>query len=433
MDIQDSATVTAKTEDEALSAPNSSEESVSTKQPGWRAKLAPWCQATLAVLPAFLLTRFIFLLLTYFGSVLFTVPNYSYQVVPLRTVLRSWYHWDVISFENIATRGYVYRDNAAFFPLYPWLEREVSALLHIHTNVFLGGMLITNLAFLAALIVLYRFVEVEFDRATAGRTTLYLAIFPTALFFFAAYNESLFLFFMLISFYAMRRGSWWLAGLSGGLATLTRSIGLALLLVFLYEFARQVFPAIKEAWHDKRHVQSLKLLSGLLPAPLIPLGLGIYAYYLNRRFHDPLAFSHAEAHWHLGLSVPWYSPVTAIRAMLTFSPFTFSTTHNVIDLSALLLFVTLLILCLLGPERFASNQWSMLLFGVMALALPLLYPGTAYNPMPSMERYVLEIFPGFILLARLGRRSWFHQAYLMLSLPLLAFFTLQFLTGHWTI
>ncbi len=398
MDIQDSATVTAKTEDEALSAPNSSEESVSTKQPGWRAKLAPWCQATLAVLPAFLLTRFIFLLLTYFGSVLFTVPNYSYQVVPLRTVLRSWYHWDVISFENIATRGYVYRDNAAFFPLYPWLEREVSALLHIHTNVFLGGMLITNLAFLAALIVLYRFVEVEF-----------------------------------ISFYAMRRGSWWLAGLSGGLATLTRSIGLALLLVFLYEFARQVFPAIKEAWHDKRHVQSLKLLSGLLPAPLIPLGLGIYAYYLNRRFHDPLAFSHAEAHWHLGLSVPWYSPVTAVRAMLTFSPFTFSTTHNVIDLSALLLFVTLLILCLLGPERFASNQWSMLLFGVMALALPLLYPGTAYNPMPSMERYVLEIFPGFILLARLGRRSWFHQAYLMLSLPLLAFFTLQFLTGHWTI
>src|SRR5437868_2436707 len=328
MDIQDSATITAKTEDEAQPAPKSSEESISTKQPGWRAKLAPWQQAALAVLPAFLLTRFIFLLLTYFGSVLFTVPNYSYQVVPLRTVLRSWYHWDVISFENIATRGYVYRDNAAFFPLYPWLEREVSALLHIHTNVFLGGMLITNLAFLAALIVLYRLVEVEFDRATAGRTTLYLAIFPTALFFFAAYNESLFLFFMLFSFYAMRRGSWWLAGLSGGLAALTRSAGLALLLVFLYEFARQVFPALREAWRDKRHMQGLKLLSGLLAAPLIPMGLGIYAYYLNRRFHDPFAFSHAEAHWHLSLSVPWYSPVTAIRAMLTFSPFTFSTTHN---------------------------------------------------------------------------------------------------------
>src|SRR5947209_1844903 len=163
---------------------------------GWRGKLLPWWQATLAILPTFLLTRLIFLLLTYFGTVLFTVSNYSYQVVPLGSVLRGWYHWDVISFENIATKGYVYRDNAAFFPLYPWLEREVSALLHIHTNVFLGGMLITNLAFLAALIVLYRFVEVEFDRATAGRTTLYLAVFPTALCFFAAYNEALFLFFI---------------------------------------------------------------------------------------------------------------------------------------------------------------------------------------------------------------------------------------------
>src|SRR5438309_8666512 len=252
MDIQDSATVTASAKDEAQPAPKSSEESISTKQPGWRAKLAPWYHAALAVLPAFLLTRFIFLLLTYFGSVLFTVRNYSYQVVSLSSVLRSWYHWDVISFENIATRGYVYRDNAAFFPLYPLLEREVSAPLHIHTNVFLGGMLITNLAFLGTLIVLYRFVEVEFDRATARRTTLYLAVFPTALFFFAAYNEAMFLFFMLLSFYAMRQRHWWLAGLSGGLAALTRSIGLALLIIFLYEFARQVLPALKEAWLQKQ-------------------------------------------------------------------------------------------------------------------------------------------------------------------------------------
>src|SRR5436305_931484 len=82
-------------------------------QEAWRVKLLPWWQATLAILPTFLLTRLIFLLLTYFGTVLFTVSNYSYQVVPLRSVLRGWYHWDVISFENIAIKGYVYRDNAA--------------------------------------------------------------------------------------------------------------------------------------------------------------------------------------------------------------------------------------------------------------------------------------------------------------------------------
>src|SRR5881296_2147481 len=173
MDVQETpALIPAQDEAQAHSTPAATGETNPTPRGRWYGVLLPWWQAAMAVMPIFLITRFIFLLLTYFGSVLFTVRNYSYQVVPLSAVLRSWYHWDVISFENIATRGYVYRDNAAFFPLYPWLEREVSALLHIHTNVFLGGMLITNLAFFGALIVLYRFVEVEFDRATAGRATL---------------------------------------------------------------------------------------------------------------------------------------------------------------------------------------------------------------------------------------------------------------------
>src|SRR5438270_12167698 len=339
MDVQDPPGIIAPAEDEAQPSHVSSVKGKGKEQSGWRARLAPWWQAALGVLPAFLLTRFILLLLTYFGSVLFTVPNYSYQVVSLSSVLRSWYHWDVISFENIATRGYVYRDNAAFFPLYPLLEREVSALLHIHTNVFLGGMLITNLAFLGTLIVLYRFVEVEFDHAMARRATLYLAVFPTALFFFAAYNEALFLFFMLLSFYAMRHRSWWLAGLFGGLATLTRSLGLALFVIFLYEFIRQVFPLIRVAWRERRHLQALKLLSGLPAALLIPLALGIYAFYLDERLHDPLAFSRAQLQWHLGPTAPWYAPVIAMKAILNFSPFTFSTSHNVIDLTTLLLFV----------------------------------------------------------------------------------------------
>lgn len=437
MDIQDSSS-TMTDEGATQSAPVKAEESAAANakpQLRWRHKLAPWWQAMLAVLPVFLITRFIFLLLTYFGSVLFTVKNYAFTVVPLNAVLRDWYHWDVIRFEKIAVHDYSNADptRAAFFPLYPWLEHEVALLLHIHRSFFLAGMLISNIAFLGTLIVLYRFVEVEFDRDTAGRTALYLAVFPTALFFFAAYNESLFLFFLLLSFYAMRHRSWWLAGLFGGLATLTRSIGMALLVIFLFEFIRQVFPFIRVAWLEKQPRQVLKLLSGLLAAPLIPLGLAIFAFYLNLRMHDPLAFSHAEQQWHLGPTAPWYAPVVAIRAMLYFSPFTFSTTHNVIDMTALFLFVILLALCFVGPERFAVGQWSMPLFGIIAISPLLIFPGTANNPLPSMERYVLEIFPVFIMLARFGRRPWFHQSYLLLSLPMLAFLTLQFLTGHWTI
>jgi hypothetical protein len=51
-----------------------------------------------------------------------------------------------------------------------------------------------------------------------------------------------------------------------------------------------------------------------------------------------------------------------------------------------------------------------------------------------MERFVLEIFIGFIILARLGeKKQWVHQGYLLISLPMLALLVLQFMTGHWTI
>ncbi len=406
-------------------------------EPEWRQMVESSWKAFLAILPIFLITRVIFLLLTYFGVILFTVPNYSHQALSLGTLVKNWYRWDADWYAAIASKGYLNPAYAAFFPLYPLLERIAG--LAFHGNVFLAGMLISNLAFLGTLIVLYRFVETEFDSDTARRTTLYLAIFPTAFFFFAAYNESLFLFFVLLSFYAMRRSSWWLAGLFGGLATLTRSMGLLLLLVFLYEFARQVLLPVQSKWHEWHFYRNLKLLTGLPASLLIPLGLAIYAYYLNLRFHDPLALFHAQVHWRIGPTAPWYAPGVALKSMSTISPFTFTTAHNIIDLTAIFLFLTLLVLCFVGPERFAFSQWSMLVFGLVALLYPLFYPGMPdatgiyYDVLPSTQRFVLEIFPCFILLARFGRRPWFHQAYLLLSLPLLAFFVLQFITGHWTV
>ena len=130
MDVQDSPTIIAP-ENEAQPTPLTEEKSTVDTTSPWRNRFAPWWQATLAVLPTFLITRFIFLLLTYFGAVLFNVSNYSYTVVPFSTILHSWYHWDVISFDKIAAHDYSAADptKAAFFPLYPWLERWLSVLL----------------------------------------------------------------------------------------------------------------------------------------------------------------------------------------------------------------------------------------------------------------------------------------------------------------
>ena len=403
-------------------------------QQKWQVTLELWWKAVLAILPTFLITRFLFLLLTYFGVVLFTLPNYSNEALPGEALLYSWYRWDAVRFGTIAANGYVSLEYAAFFPLYPFLERLISMLFH--NDVYLAGILISNLAFIGTLIVLYRFVETEFDSATANRTTLYLAIFPTSFFFFAAYNESLFLLLMLLSFYTMRRALWWRAGIFGGLAVLTRSAGLLLLPIFIYEFLRQTLPKtqqLQQAWQHRQYRCALRKISYLLAALLIPLGLGIYAFYLNLKFHDPLAFSHAQAQWRVGPSLPWYAFLVIINNVMTSSPYTFAISHSVIDLAAFLFFLMLLILCFVGSERFTMSQWSIPVFGLLALLYPLIFPGLYNTPLASMERFVLEIFAGFILLARLGRRPWFHQWYLIFSLAMLAFLTLQFLTDHWTV
>ena len=397
----------------------------------WSTRLLPWWNAAATVLPVFLATRFVFLVLTYLGVVLFTVPDYSFTVVPFSDLLTSWNHFDAIRFAIIATRGYTSLEYTAFFPLYPSLEHFLTPLAL--QNASLAGMIISNIASFGMFMVLYRLVETEFDSDIARRTCFYLAIFPTAFFFFAAYNESLFLLFMLLALYAMRRGTWWLAGLCAELATLTRSAGLMLLVVFVYEYIYQLLPRIRPVLQQKQYRQLPPLFIDLLAVLLIPLALVAYAWYLSLRFNDPLAFSHAQVLWRMGINPPWYGPFLTLKTIVTFAPTTFFTAHNLIDFTALLLFTILLIFCFVGEKRFSRQQRSIALLGLLTLLFPLLFPGLYSTPLASMERFVLECSAGFIMLARLGRWHWFHQLYPVCALPLQAFLVLQFVTNHWTV
>jgi Gpi18-like mannosyltransferase len=404
----------------------------------WYVLVNSWKKATIAVLPIYIITRLIFIILTYFGGILFFLPNYSPGARSLHDIIFTWNRWDAVRFATIAAQGYIKEEYAAFFPLFPTLSRILSQITH--RDPLLCGMVISNLATLGMFVVFYRLVETEFDRDTAKRAVLYLAVFPTALFFFAGYNESLFILLMLLSFYAMRRGSWWLAGLFGGLATLTRSIGLMLIIIFCAEYLRQQLPLFRQVWQEKK-AAGLRLFSGLPAILLIPAGLLIYSYGLYQHFGDPLAFMRAQVHWREGLTAPWVAPFLSLKFIVTTPLFGFFTPHNIIDLTAFISFLVLLLLAIWGPERLPRHQWTFILFGLMALIYSAMFPGipgpnplpAPYDPLPSMQRFVLEIFVGFIVLARLGRRPWFHEGYLLFSLPMLAFFTLQFITGSWTI
>ena len=142
--------------------------------------------------------------------------------------------WDALWFMRIAEDGYTEDDgSAAFFPGYPMAVRAVSTVLGGHPLP--AALLISNAAFLGALILLYLLSRFEFDEKTARRSVLYASIFPTAFFFVAPYSESLFLLIALGSVLCARLGKWPAAGLLAALAALTRSIGIVLVPALLVE------------------------------------------------------------------------------------------------------------------------------------------------------------------------------------------------------
>ena len=373
-----------------------------------------WLVAFKHIFPIYLATHIAFVMLTYLAS-LFSIKNFTSTALAPSTLLTAWDRWDSGQFEAIAAHGYSHRYSAAFFPLYPYLERFVGL---VTGGPFIAGLIISNIAGLVLFVVLYRLVKDDFDESLAGRTVLYLAVFPTSFFLAAAYNESLFLCLTLLSFYAMRNGRWWQAGIFGLLAALTRSSGLFLLLPFCYEYLYQH----RFQWKSIR----FNVFSGLL----IPLGVAIFAVYCFIHYHDALAFSHAQTTWGRQLQAPWMTFIDALLVIKHYKFLGFNSIHTVIDFTACVLMLILTTLCFVGPWKFRREQWSYALYAATFYLFLIFFPAANF-PVQSISRQVIEIFPAFIILAMLGRRANFNLYYLTMVGALLGFMLLQYLSGYW--
>ncbi len=368
----------------------------------------------------FLLTRLMLVMVTYFGYILLTQPKFSSAPVDAATLLTSWNHWDGANYVRIAQYGYQTRFDVAFFPLFPLLIALIAHVLGSWSYLIVG-VLLSNAALLGALIVLYQIVVDATDDRTALRTVLYLCIFPTAFYFFAPYNESLFLLLITGSFLAMRRQRWVVAGILGLLAALTRSAGVLLIVPYLYEL-----------WVARERVLANRyaLLRGILPLFLIPLGTLLYSVYCWHIRGDPLAFATLQYHWGRHLSWPWQGIWHGLFNLFWNQPFGSSNeAHVLLDLSATFGF---LLLTILGWRRLRGSYS---LWMIMLLVYILLSPSTDIpDALQSNQRFVLEMFPGFITLAILGvQHPRLHQTLLMVFPPLLATLSILFIMNRWLV
>jgi hypothetical protein len=339
-----------------------------------------------------------------------------------------WARWDSVWFLRIAEHGYGDLEGAAaaFYPLYPATVGLVGRIFFGH--YLLAGIVVSLAATLAAFVLFHDLAETKLGADGARRAVLYLALFPMALFLQAVYSEALFLLLSVAGFVLAERRRFLSAGVTAGLALLTRPVGVALL------------PALALlAW---RSPQRRDALARLAVAPLL---FAVYPLVLWWQRDDPWAFARAQDIWsrHVSYAGPLGGIWDGLRAgwagMRQLVSGSHTTTYwpavegtdpmrvAAVNLEALAFLVLFVALTVVAWRRFGAPYG---LFAALSLAIPLSVPSERW-PLLSLPRFGLTIFPLFLALAALGGRPRLHTTIVSVSSILLGVAIVQWSLWQW--
>ena len=299
-------------------------------------------------------------------------------------------------YANVATNGYTL-ENAFNHPLLPSLMAAGGAVGIPHA---LTAAVVSNLAFLAGLVMMAMLGERYVGKPAAVRGAVYLAIAPFAYWFSVASTESLML--VLIAGSAMLAlratpAGWLGAGALGALAVLTRPPGALIGLLLLCIAIGQL--------RDRR-LTLAGTLSALTAGVMIPAALIGFFAYLKDRTGDAFASLHAQEDFNreVTLDGPIKALGSGLRNTLGGSP------GQAIELVATFGAAAFVVWFAVHA---AGRQWEIrgwTLFGVASLLLPLM-TGVLWQ----MPRFALLMPPVFWMLGVLGvRHRKLHHALLVL-------------------
>lgn len=305
---------------------------------------------------------------------------------PLRDFwVAPWQRWDTIWYTKIAMQGYAADQSVHFPPFYPLLIRLVMPLLR--NNAVAVGLVISTTAALLSFVVLYRLASEMFDERAARRAVLFLAVFPTAFFLFAAYTESVFLALALGAFLCARRGGWVAAGVLGALAAMTRPQGTLFILPLAVEF-----------WMQYRRGQVR--LARVWTLLLVLVGGAGHVLWLTYQFGTPAVWFEGEAIMHR-IAPPWETLATGWKAVWD---------ADSIAAAALSFLDPFSVVVLVGGLVWGARRLPLSMVAYMAIIItPSLFVITTYSdayPLTSVSRFVVLAFPLFLLMGSLPHRWW---------------------------
>lgn len=345
------------------------------------------------------------------------IGAYDHLGIGFPGIVEAFNHWDSRAYLTIATEGYEapsvkldYRLFLSHFPpLYPLLIKAGVFLTPFSAAAV--GFLISLVCGFIASILLYELVRFDFkNEQTALKAVWFFNIFPTAYFMLGIYTESLFLMLSIGSFYALRLGYKWTAGLLGFGAIFTRLPGITLGPVYLHDI-----------WVKLKKSKNIFYL--VLPGAAVLLYLVINYFY----YGDPLFFMHeyeTNPYSAKKMIVP-FSETIRDFAHVFYALFDHSLTHSFMvnqGFNAIFVVFALAVsiygLYLRIPAPYSIYAFSSLLFiGSFGWGI-------------SNARYALAIFPIFIVLA-LIKDKYLLSVLTAVFIFALFFFTRLFALGWW--
>lgn len=193
-----------------------------------------------------------------------------------------------------------------FLPGYPLLVRLFAVLTR---DYFGAALLVSALSFAGAGVVVYLLAREDGDHAYALRALKYTILLPGAIFYAAPMTESLFLLLSVSCVYFARRRRWLAAGLMGGLAAFTRSLGLTLLAPLCYELIVDTLERRSSGWNGRGRLRrGLSFAAALL----IPAGFGAYCLICRAVSGNAFQFLvYQREHWHQSLG--WFFNTAAYQ------------------------------------------------------------------------------------------------------------------------
>ncbi|HSB65868.1 MAG TPA: mannosyltransferase family protein [Anaerolineales bacterium] len=306
--------------------------------------------------------------------------------------------------------------NYAYLPFYPYVMRGLSFPLRILglnpiATSTLAGVIVSVLGAFGGLLALFDLARDELGEAGAWRAAFYLLIFPAGFFLAMVYTEGLFVGLTFGSLASMKRQKWLWAASLAVCATLTRAVGVALVIPLMVAYFRL------GQWREMRLSRpSLKLLAlGLLTlAPLLayivwrlsPLGKLFQIVdegYFGRQLLD------------LGGSFDGW--VGAIKVLS--GSHLQTAAYYMVEIGATLLSI---VACIFTWKHYPEVT----LFSLAVILISL----TSGVPQ-GMHRYVMTAPAVFLFLGQMGKQPAFDRAWTILSTLLMGGLALLFAADMW--